>query len=411
MLDRARRWIRGDDLKERAEFVLARPFEDPPVDYQLAEIIARRAGSGAYFPPSVRASLGVPAVFRAVSLLSNVAGGLTLEAYRNGRKLDTIQAPGVVSRPNPFRTPREFVRDSVWSLATYGETILYVGARDPDGNVQSLIVTPAHEWNVSWENDLLGIRRYQWRGVDVDRSRVVHLTFAEEPGQPRGVGPLQLCGAAVSVSVAADEWAANYYAGGGVPSVVLRSDDDLTDQEAADLRAAWMAGAARTPRVISGPIEVKDFPINARDAQLTEARLSNVGEVARMFGIPGKLLEYGVPGSSLTYQNLAAVGDDLVRFCLAPGYLEPIEQHLSDLLTRSTIARFSVAELLRADILTRYNAYRIALGPDVPFLEADEVREQEGLAGSGPAYSPVPPAPASARPELQPDLAKQAGNA
>ena len=86
---------------------------------------------------------------------------------------------------------------------------------------------------------------------------------------------------------------------------------------------------------------------------MVETRRFNDGQAAVMFGIPGSLLEYSMPGSSLTYQNVEGEYTKFVRTCLQPNYLEPIEQEMSDLLTRSTTARFNTNEVTRADIKTR----------------------------------------------------------
>jgi phage portal protein BeeE len=128
-------------------------------------------------------------------------------------------------------------------------------------------------------------------------------------------------------------------------------------------------------------------------ATLPETRALAVGDAARMLGIPGDLLEYAAGGSSLTYRNLGAVGDHLVRFTLAPGYLEPIEQHLSDLLTRTTVARFNVEGLLRADIETRYRVYESGVTKS-GVLTLEEARMMEGLEPGGIETAPIGPNPA-----------------
>lgn len=402
MFDRLRSWVRGETLDYRA----IDSFTDHPgLTEQLLAAQGLRAST--FTPPSVRQVLGIPAVFRSVTLIANLVGMLALVAYRNGSRLAPELTPRLVQRPDPYRVPRDFWRDTAYNLASRGEYLHYIGQRDGDGGVLSLINVPPAEVQVEWEDELRGLRSYRWRDVPVPRERWVHGTFVQEPGSPRGVGPLQLCGAALSIAVEADEWAASYYAGGGIPSVVLRHPDELTDGEAEDLRTGWMARAPRTPRVVSGGVEVEPVQINAAEAQMVEARLANVGEVARMFGLPGKLLEYAQSGTSLTYQNLADLGDDLVRYTLAPGYLEPIEQQMSDLLTRSTVCRFNVDGLLRSSLQQRYDAYRTALGPNVPWITVPEVREVEGLDAGGVEYAPVPPAQPSAAPVLPSRLEAQ----
>ena len=120
----------------------------------------------------------------------------------------------------------------------------------------------------------------------------------KKPGQLRGEGPLQIAGAATTVSVEAQEWAANFYRRGGYPSMVLHSETELEDTEADELATAWAGKPPNWPRVTSGDIEAKEFGINPQGAQMLDARAHQDGEAARMFRVPGTLVEYNAPGSS-----------------------------------------------------------------------------------------------------------------
>src|SRR5262249_14544208 len=112
------------------------------------------------------------------------------------------------------------------------------------------------------------------------------------------------------------------------------------------------------------------------------------GDSARMFGIPGALLEYSSPGSSLTYQNIQQVLDEFTRVCLWPQYLEPIEQAMSDLLTRSTICRFNTGALLRSDPLTRAQVYNLLIPLGV--MSVEQAQQQEGILPGDVERAPVP---------------------
>ena len=89
------------------------------------------------------------------------------------------------------------------------------------------------------------------------------------------------------------------------------------------------------PRWLTSDMTLSEVPINPQKAQLTEIRQIQVGEVARMFDMPGPMLEYQMSGSSLTYRNEEDIWTDFQRRCLSPHYLEPMQQEMSDLLTRS----------------------------------------------------------------------------
>jgi hypothetical protein len=121
-----------------------------------------------------------------------------------------------------------------------------------------------------------------------------------------------------------------------------------------------------------------------------------------MFGVPGALLEFSAPGSSLTYQNITEVFTMFVKTCLAINYLEPMEQALSDLLPSSTAVRFNVEGFERADIKTRFEVYEKAVGLFGQEDAAGWARQREGLAPGNVEYLSPAFAPPSVVPRQLP---------
>lgn len=364
--------------------------DHPGLEAQLLEAQGLRP-AGSWAPVGIRDALAVPAVFRACTLISNLMGTFSLEAWRSGVKLE--EPPRITQRPDPFRTARDFWRGVGWNLATRGEADLYIGARDSYGLPLSVLNVPPAELIGTYadpRDELTNTIAWQWRNVDIRSADVVQIVFAQEPGSPRGVGPLQLCGAAVSVARESLEWSANYYGGGGIPSVLLSPRTPISTAEAAVIKAAWMAGDSNTPKV-AADVDATVLSSNGQQADIANARLQSVADVACMYGIAPELLEHGMVGggSALSYRNLSDLGTDLIRFCLVPGYLEPTEQAISDLLPRSTIARFNVDELERADAETRFRIYESGIRSGV--LTADDGKRAEGMLPGSPQYAPVPP--------------------
>lgn len=364
-------------------------FEDHPgLTEQLLTVQGVTNRNRTWAHPSIREALGVPSIFRAVNLISNLGASLSLEAWRDGVRME--RPPRLVARPDPFTTPREFIRATIWSLATRGEAFWYIGAYDNDRMPLSLLVVDPKEIRIEWDERRRVERLYFWRNVRQPAGRIRHIVFSRDPGGTRGMGPLQLCGAAISAAIEADEWAANFFAEGGIPSVNLHSATELDPKEADALRNKWVEGHGNTARVTSGPLELREVQVSPESAQLLQARMASTGNAATMFGIPSHLLQYSQPGSSLTYQNVADVATEFVRFGLAPGYLEPIEQEMTDLLTRSTVARFDVNGIMRADIKTRFEVYKSAVDVFGPEEGAAYARREEGLAPGSVETAPVP---------------------
>ena len=352
--------------------------------------------------PSVNEALGVPAINRAVSLISSTTGMLSVMGVRNGSIMD--EPPMLLSRPDPFHSPGEFYGGTAASMAKYGEFVWWIASRDTDGKAAALLLVPLNELQVDENRRNRMFPRYRWGNVESTRyspahpeGQFVHRLYPlADPFDLRGRGPLQICGAATSVTVEAQEWAADFYAEGGYPNINLHDPADLTDDEAEKLRAQWVKTPPNTPQVTSGQIEVREVPVNVQGAQMLNARQHQNGDAARMFGIPGSLLEYQSPGASLTYQNLEGEFTKLVRTCLMPLYLEPIEQAMSDLLPRSTVARFNVKGFMRADTLTRFKVHGIAI--DKGIYDADYAQREEGILSGDVEWAAVPPAPPAAVP-------------
>lgn len=391
LLDGLRRLVGPDPL-------LTRTMQD-----EIAALRAARAGVAAVWrSASDREAMGVPAVYRAITLIANTTGVLTMEVYKAGVRLLPDDTPRLAVRPDPFRTPRVFWRDTAYHLARRGEVWWWVAARDMDDLPLSLLVVDPREVQVEPDPRDLRYPKITWRGKVMPNRDMRQLTLLTDPNNPlRGWGPLQACGSAVSVAVEAQLWAANFFGGGGVPSVVLRSAVDLSDEEAEDLRNQWVGRPSNVPRIVDPTIEeVKEFGFSPQGAQLTDARQFQNGETALMFGIPGTLLEHFTSGASLTYQNVGQEFDKFVRSCLWPNYLEGIEQELSDLLPRAMTGLFNVDGLLRPDIKTRFDVYNI--GVPLGVIPLESAQAAEGIGPGSVERRPVPPAPPQALPSTLP---------
>lgn len=385
----------------------------------ISDFLARfnSRGGRQWQPMSVKQAMSVPAIQRAVSLIAGTTGMISVQGFRNGVQM--AEPPRLLARPDPNEQPGTFYAGTAANMAKYGEFVWLIGGFS-DGLASSLINVPLRELDVE-ENKRDRIRsRYKWGDIESTRwtpgnptGRFVHVKYPlAEPFALRGEGPLQLCGAAVNVAVESQEWAANFYAEGGMPGLLIKvahtlgsieNIDDPDDEEAAAISEAaallrqWTDRANNSVRVIDPNIEdVKYLEPNPQGAQMLDSRNWSNGDAARMYGIPGSLLEYATPGSSLTYQNVGQEMDKLTRICLQPFYFEPIEQALSDLLPRTQAARFNVKGFLRADAKTRFEIHKLAIDSEI--YDAEHAQREEGLLPGDPEYAPVlfsPPAASS----------------
>jgi HK97 family phage portal protein len=264
-------------------------------------------------------------------------------------------------------------------------------------------VNPA-EVTVTEDPDDLRYPVIKWRDRTMNREDFRQLVWARDSGSLRGQGPLQMCGAAISVAVEAQEWAANFYADGGLPSTIVKTAGDLSEMDPAEmaaLKAQWAEADHNTVRFIDSGIESVDaFNANSSGAQMLEARAHQNIDVATMFNMDAPLLNAAIAGSSLTYQNVGQEFEKFLRMCLRPNVLETIEQTMSDFLPRAIVARFNTAALTLADIKTRYDVYGV--GIDKGIIDQEEARKFEGLAPGDVENAAVPYSPPAAVPTRLP---------
>ena len=317
-------------------------------------------------------ALSIPGVWRGVNLIANAIGGLPLQDYRNGVRIET---PPILSRPNPPETRIETISAAIAACIIHGNFIALLGAPNATGYPDTIYPIAPERVNLKVEN---GRKIWQIDGQVFDQSEVMHVKGFSLPGHHFGVGLLQAQRQGLGTAIALNEYAARYFSGGGQPSGILYSSNpDLDASEAALLKQQWMqhyGGRSREPAVLNESTKFEPISDNAGDAQLVESRTFDLTEIANMLGLPAYYL--GAPNSSRTYSNIENEQQQLLRFSLAPWMIR-FEQAFSDLLPRGQVAKFNVDAFLRTDTLTRYQAHKI--GIEGGFLTPDEARALEDL--------------------------------
>ena len=136
------------------------------------------------------------------------------------------------------------------------------------------------------------------------------------------------------------------------------------------------------PAILGSGMKLQQFQVAPEESQFLETQSFTAAQVCRILG-PGiaEILGYKT-GDSMTYKNREQLALDLLSYAIDP-WLVDLERQLSRMLggPGGTVSgrwvRFNRAALLRTDLLTRYQAHRIALGPMEPWTTANEVRDYE----------------------------------
>jgi HK97 family phage portal protein len=368
---------------ERAEVVTG------PIEDAIAAAIRDRAASFL-----LRDALALPPVARGIDLITTIGASFAPIEYTDGAA-SPIQ-PRFIRQPDPFRTRQDWLSMLLLELVTEAEAFLLLGEW-LEGYPSHAIVLPHDEVGIGWDD-----RRfqpvYEWRGRTLVHGQDIwHVAINRRPGELHGRSVLRDALPYLATVAAAEEFAALSFGSGGVPTTVLRVANRMTQDEAKALKASWAnsrADSALTgePAVLSGGIEAVFPDRDPQSMQLQEARGYGATVVARLLGIPAPLLLAETSGASITYANVAAVVALLAKMTIVPKYLGPVEAALSAIVPRTKAVRFSLSELLRADVATRYSVYGQAITSGI--MSAEEIRALEGMAPTPPtrqpAYDPAP---------------------
>jgi HK97 family phage portal protein len=300
-----------------------------------------------------------------------------------GRPEEKLEpTPPLLEQPNPQETRMSTFQswglDYLWD----GNAVGVVAARSPLGYPIAALPVPAREVAVRRIQPFdvsplpVGALEYKIGTMTLGAQDVIHVKGPCAPGDVRGMGVLE--NHFYTLQLAQDQQRqARSTANHGVPSGVLETqldpDDPEADEQARDMKSAWMASqSTRTIAVLSQGTAFKPLSWNPEQLQLVASRKFTLNEIELMFGLPVGWL--GGTDSSRKYSNMSQ--DDVAFMKWSMGnHLEQFEQTLSLAFPRGTKVRANQDAVLEPDTLTRYQAHQI--GIQNGFLTVDEAREYE----------------------------------
>ena len=314
---------------------------------------------------------------RCVSIISDQIGALDIGVERNG---ELIATPPVIARPEMDRTRSEFIAAAVTSLLVNGNAYILAGRRDSLGYPQNVVLLDPEAVDVRTVN---GAIQYRAGRQLLNPEDIVHIRGFCLPGHIKGFGPLDLNQQTVAQALAGDQYASQAFMTGAIPDGVLYSENEITADQAAELKNAWIAGNGgrqRGPAVISGGVKYEKLEYSPVDLELVDSRRFSSLQICTLFGVPAHLVQVETTTSN-TYSSVTQDSQAFVRFTLRP-WIVRLEEGLSDLLPRGQRAVFNLDSLLRASTLDRYTAHKLAI--EAGFMTPAEVREIEGLSPMDP---------------------------
>lgn len=324
-------------------------------------------------------ALTLTAVYRAVQIIATPISKMPIHSYRYATGVELkVENPVLVNKPDITTNRRDFIFQTVTSLALEGNAF-WLKNYGSNGQVNNLTLLPASAVSVTYKDskDISKGLVFNYQGKAYTNREIEHLKLFSKTGNLRGIAPIEAARADVSAALDLRNYAKNWFTSAGVPTGILKTNQALNAEQADTITNNWHNKQQnRQIAVLGNGFDYQQVALSPREALFTDIVEQNTVSIARLFGVPARLLITTVPGGSDTYTNLQDENQIFYRHTLM-AYTDAITDALSNCLPRGTRVEFDYQHLFRADIETRYNYY--ATGIAAGFLSADEVREKEGL--------------------------------
>jgi HK97 family phage portal protein len=342
-------------------------------------------------------SLRTAAVYACVRVLTETIASLPLIVYRredNGGKTRARNHPLFTllhDQPNSWQTAYEFIEMMQGHLEMRGNAYAEIipGRR---GFVDQLI--PLHPDKVEVEVLKNGQLDYLYRERPgnirrIEQDMMFHVRGWGSNGYV-GSSPIALAAEAVGMSLAAQEYGARFFENDASPGGVLEHPGSLKNDAAAKrMRDSWQEAHTGKNRskiaILEQGLKYTQIGLTNKDAQFLESRKFQAEEIARIFRVqPHKI---GLLDKA-TFSNIEHQAIEFVVDTIRPRvrrWEQAIQRDL--ILQKGTFfAEFLIDGLLRGDIKSRYEAYKIALGGagSPAFMRVNEVRVTENMNPIGP---------------------------
>lgn len=181
----------------------------------------------------------------------------------------------------------------------------------------------------------------------------------------------------IGMSIAAEQFGADFFADGAQPNGLLTSDQPITDEASRVLKERWLVGAteSRAPMVLGAGAKYQQVQMGPAESQFLEAQEYSNAEICRMFG-PGVAELFGyTTGDKMTYANVQSRSLNVLEWAL-DRWIASLENFVSSyLLDDSLYALIDRNALLRMTPTDRWNVNkaRLLLGA----ATINEIRAEE----------------------------------
>jgi HK97 family phage portal protein len=296
-------------------------------------------------------------------------------------------------RPNPYMSASDYEKCKEAQRNTYGNAYVSIEFDKRTGKIIALWPIDASKVKI-WIDDvgLLRSNNRLWYEIDVGKGEkikvmpdaIMHFKSGVTLDGIVGISPLDYLRSTVENAASAGKFINNFYKQGLQTKGIVQYVGDLNEEAKRKFRdnfESMSSGLKNSHRISLMPIGYQFVPmsLSMSDAQFIENTELTIRQIATAFGIKMHQLN---DLSRATFTNVAEQQKHFYVDTLQP-ILTMYEQEMTHKLFLESeleagyYVKYNVDAMLRADIQTRYNAYRTAIQGG--FLKPNEARAKEEL--------------------------------
>lgn len=358
-------------------------IEDPTVPVSSEAFVAFFGVNAANLPSvTIDSALNVPAVWAAVAFLSRTLAALPLHAYSQGKtgpkrvtgKLATV----IHEAANPGMDAFRF-RQYFWQqVFTGGRGLAWIERKA--SNVEAL-------WPL--DPSKVAIKRagfatvYTFDGKDIPAADIIDVPFMLKADGLSHYGPINMASKAIQLALAMNDYASQFFAGGGVPPLAmtgpLPAGAEAMKRAMADVHRAIDAAKKSDKPIFPMPPghEIKPIGFDPAKGQMTEARRFQIEEIGRTYQLPPVFLQDLTHG---TFSNTEQQDLHLVKHLIGQ-WVQALEGEMNlKLFGRDSNRRYvehNLDGLQRGDFASRMAGYATAVQNSIRM--PSEIRDMENL--------------------------------
>lgn len=344
---------------------------------QIADRSRRRISRGAV---SLSQAQKHSVVWACQVLRADLISTLPADGFKPFQGIDMgIKLPQFFAKANDEIDFSEWMYDTQIDLDSTGNTFGLITKRDGNGLIGAVELLPQDELRILVRGSK--IVEVHAGGDKLRLEDIWHERQFTRSGMPVGLSPIAHAAHSLNAYLSAQEFAASWFAAGGVPIAHLKNTGKvLNPDESAKIKERFLASIQSSDIFVSG-MDWTYSPLSAKasETQFIEAMQATGPELCRFLGVPADMVDVAPGGgaTSITYANVTQRNLQLLTMHLGPA-IRRRERRLSDgMLPPQRFVKLNRGALLEMDLAGRYEAHEVAIR--ARFKAPSEIRALENL--------------------------------